>query len=309
MTRRAPPWGAIEAFIVASRASSFKEAAAQMALSPAAFSRRIQALEDHVRVRLFDRSGPLPVLTMAGERYLQRLQPSFEAMRAATEWMAPDPQRRALRVGVSQSFAVNWLVPRLPRFYAQAEGIELSLQTSADGVDLLGGAVDVRVLFGDGQWSEFDSRKLFDLTAFIVAPPLLLNDRALPTEPEQLADYPVLELAHPQQQWQQWLLRAGLPPLQRDPLRFDSAQVMYEAAAQGLGIALGVPPLVDAFLDSGRLKRLFPSLQQPMVGAYYVAALPEFRRHEAVQHFWRWLCSEAARQSTQREGLRLVVSQ
>ena len=76
MKRRSPPWGAIEAFIVAGRrTASFKDAAAQLALSPAAFSRRIQMLEDHVGVKLFNRGGQTPTLTVAGERYLQRLDP------------------------------------------------------------------------------------------------------------------------------------------------------------------------------------------------------------------------------------------
>lgn len=308
MQRRAPPWGAIEAFIAASRAGSFKEAAARLALSPAAFSRRIQALEDHVRVRLFDRSGQAPVLTVAGERYLQRLQPSFEAMRAATDWMAPDPRRRALRVGVSQSFAVGWLVPRLPRFYAQRADIELVLQTSADSVDLIGGAADIRILFGDGLWDRFDSQKLLSLDAYAVCAATLADGRAAPARLDQLGHYPLLELIHPANQWMEWLSLQGLPLPQREPQCFDSAMVMYEAVAQGLGIALGVSPLVDAFIDQGRVSRIFTA-SHAVSGGYYVAALPEFRRHEAVQIFWQWLTAEAARQSSEREGLRLVVSQ
>lgn len=309
MRRRSPPWGAIEAFIVASRAQSFKEAAAQLALSPAAFSRRIQALEDRVGMKLFDRGGPAPVLTVSGQRYLERLQPSYEAMRAATEWMAPDPERRALRVGVSQSFAVSWLVPRLPRFYRHAPGIELVLQTWSDNVDLVSGATDVRILYGCGDWEQFVSEKLLDLEAFVVSAPVLADGRPAPRHLGEVADYPLLELVHPANQWEAWLAGAGCPVAKlRRRQMFDSAQVAYEAAAQGLGLALGVPPLVDAFLQSGRLKQV-SGLAQPMAGAYYVAALPEFRRHEAVQTLWRWLVAEGARQMVEREGLKLVVSQ
>ncbi|MDR3417072.1 MAG: LysR substrate-binding domain-containing protein [Nevskia sp.] len=308
MRRRSPPWGAIEAFIVASRAPSFKDAAAQLALSPAAFSRRIRTLEDHVGLRLFDRAGPVPVLTVSGQRYLERLQPSYEAMRAATEWMAPDPERRALRVGVSQSFAVSWLVPRLPRFHRHAPGIELVLQTWADNVDLVSGATDLRILYGHGDWDQFVCEKLLDLQAFVVSAPALADGRPPPRRIEEIAAYPLLELAHPPNQWERWLSDAGSPaaPLRRQ--LFDSAQVAYEAAAQGLGLALGVPPLVDTFIAGGRLRQLFePAL--PMSGAYYVAALPEFRRHEAVQTLWRWLVAEGAREAATREGLKLVVSQ
>lgn len=289
MKRRSPPWGAIEAFIVAGRrTASFKDAAAQLALSPAAFSRRIQMLEDHVGVKLFNRGGQTPTLTVAGERYLQRLEPSYEAMRTATEWMAPNAERRALRLGVSQSFAVSWLVPRLPDFYQKTQGIELIIQTFADHVDLTGGAADLRILYGHGDWSDFSSHKLFDLSAFVVSAPVLLNGQSAPQSIDDLYQVPLLELVQPRNQWSEWLTQSGCTMPLREPQYFDSAQVMYEAACQGLGVALGVSPLVDSFINSGRLHKAFESTQ-PLSGAYYIAALPEVRRHPAVQVLWHWL--------------------
>jgi len=292
LKRRSPPWGAIEAFIVASRrAASFKDAASQLALSPAAFSRRIQMLEEHVGVKLFNRMGQTPTLTAAGERYLQRLEPSYEAMRAATEWMAPDAERRALRLGVSQSFAVSWLVPRLPDFYQKTRGIELVIQTCADSVDLAGGAADLRILYGHGDWPNFTSQKLFDLQAFVVSAPVLMGGIPTPRSIEDLQDVPLLELIHPRNQWSEWLSQAGYTAPLREPRYFDSAQVMYEAASQGLGVALGVSPLVDSFLKNGRLQIAFDSTQS-LSGAYHLAALPEVRRHPAVQILWHWLIND-----------------
>jgi LysR family glycine cleavage system transcriptional activator len=58
MKQRLPPWGAIEALIVAARPRSFKDAAARLRSSPAAFSGRIHALESQVGTRLFDCNGP-----------------------------------------------------------------------------------------------------------------------------------------------------------------------------------------------------------------------------------------------------------
>ncbi len=249
-------------------------------------------LEDHIGVKLFNRNGQTPSLTVAGERYLQRLEPSYEAMRAATEWMAPDPNRRALRIGVSQSFAVSWLVPRLPDFYRQVSGIDVVLQTCADHVDLTGGAVDVRILYGHGDWDNFISHKLLDMEAFVVSAPTLLDGRPAPTCIEDLYDMPLLEVVHPRNQWADWLIDAGCTVPLREPLYFDSIQVMYEAASHGLGVALGVPPLVDAFLRGGRLQQAF-ALRQPISGAYYIAALPEIRRHPAVSMLWQWLVSHS----------------
>jgi hypothetical protein len=61
MGRRLPPLPAIEAFLFAARLSSFRAAAQQLALSPSAFSRRLQTLEAFTGVALFERSA-LPTL-------------------------------------------------------------------------------------------------------------------------------------------------------------------------------------------------------------------------------------------------------
>jgi len=293
MARRSPPWGAIEAFIAASGAASFRAAASDIGLSPAAFSRRIRALENHVKVRLFDRAAPVPRLTAAGRRYLSRLQPGYEAIRAATEWMTPAPERRPLRVGVSQSIAVSWLLPRLARFYAQAGGIDLEFHTRSARIDLAGGAADVAIVYGSGDWKGLSFQKLFELDAFVVVGRRVADGRASPSHITELAGHRLLELASPPNLWRDWLTRAGFPQLHHnDRVRFDSAQVMYESAARGHGVALGIRPLVDPLLQEGRLQVAFDRVH-PLPGALYVAALPEIRRRAAVASFWNWVTAEA----------------
>jgi len=112
-----------------------------------------------------------------------------------------------------------------------------------------------------------------------------------PRSIEDLQDVPLLELIHPRNQWSEWLSQAGYTAPLREPRYFDSAQVMYEAASQGLGVALGVSPLVDSFLKNGRLQIAFDSTQS-LSGAYHLAALPEVRRHPAVQILWHWLIND-----------------
>lgn len=297
MKRRSPPWGAIEAFIVAAQNRSFKDAASLLGLSPAAFSRRIQVLEAHVGVRLFDRSAPPPALTTAGAAYVQRLQPGYDAMRAATDDLSCGYERGKIRIGVSHSFAIGWLVPRLPRFYAQTRGINLSLQWSNDDADIVGGTADIGITYGGGEWAHLTSQKLLGLDAFVVTPPRFPDGRPGPARLDDLGDYRLLDLIHPANHWDDWLARAGYTgTLPTERVTFDCAQVMYEAAAGGLGVALAARPLVDPFLAGGRLRKAF-DLTLPTTGSYYLVALPAARRQRAVQTVWRWLVAEAA-QST-----------
>jgi LysR family glycine cleavage system transcriptional activator len=293
MNRRSPPWGAIEAFITASRFASFKEAAAQLGLSAPAFSRRIQTLEAHVGTRLFDRTLPVPALTLAGRRYLARLEPGYEAVRAATERMMPTPDRRPLRVAVSQSMAISWLLPRLEHFHAQERGIEVELHTRLGTVDLGGGAADVGLLYGDGHWPDLQAQKLLELEAFVVCAPELAGGLPRPAAPRDLDQHRLLEPLQPPNLWKTWSTLAGVPvhPAQERQY-FDSMQVMYEAAARGLGLAIGVRPLVDPFLAEGRLVAAWPGTV-PLPGGYHVAALPFMRREPAVRRFWQWIVCQA----------------
>lgn len=296
MRTRSPPWGAIEAFIVASRAASFKEAAEHLSLSPSAFSRRVKALENHVGIRLFDRCAAGPTLTRAGTIYLQRLEPGFQSMRLATESMAPAAHPQSLRVGVSPAFAISWLVPRLSRFYESRSPLTLSLQARASVADLEGGVADVGILYGTGEWPGLETQRMFGVEAFMVAAPALLERLAAPPSLDALLSMRMLEVKYPAQVWEAWIARAcaGVPDPTRTRVSFSSTQVMYEAAASGLGIALGVCPLVDPFLADGRLVRAH-ALACALPGSYFVAALPAMRRSPAVDRLWRWLSAESTR--------------
>ena len=95
MGRRLPPLPAIEAFLFAARSSSFRAAAQQLALSPSAFSRRLQTLETFIGVTLFERSAP-PTLTAAGRRYYQAVAGRLDEILVATEELRLIPDRRLI---------------------------------------------------------------------------------------------------------------------------------------------------------------------------------------------------------------------
>jgi len=283
--------------MAAAHATSFKDAAASLGLSPPAFTRRIQMLEHQIGVKLFDRDQPTPVLTLSGKRYLKRLRPGYEAVREATDWMSPEPGLRPLRLGISESLATSWLVPRLARFYEHTAGIELVLRTRGNPIDLIGGAVDVGILYGHGKWANLVSHRLFGVEAFVVSAQVLIGDRQPPRHVAEIADHRLLEVLDPPGQWQEWLMGVKYDgPLPSTRTSFDSAVVLYEAASQGLGLALGMRPLIDPFLAEGRLTVAIDSTV-PMSGSFYMVATPDARRYKAVQLLWRWIAAEAARMS------------
>lgn len=308
MKRQAPPFAAIEAFVAVGRSRSFKDAAAALNLSAATVTRRIQALEAHLRTTVVDRKQGRVALTLAGERYLRRLEPAFEAIRHAGQWTgagAPSDEEQPLRLGVSESLATTWLMSGLPRFRRCLTSIDIEIvtQRSAGEAEV----PDMELRLGGGDWPGWRTHKLFELEACVVSPKRLLDGRHSPPRLESLPHYPLLELSDPLQQWAPWLARLQLAPPYREPRMFDSAALLYEAAAQGWGVALGVAPFVDPYVDSGRLRRVF-DVALPL-GACYLAIRVDRLGDERIQAFRRWIQAEAARRSWQRQGLKLVVSQ
>src|SRR3546814_1634358 len=82
MLRQMPPLEAAEAFLAAANARSFRAGASSLALSPSAFSRRIQQLERFLGVELFHRTNSQSQLSVAGRAYLAEVGPAIGPIRS-----------------------------------------------------------------------------------------------------------------------------------------------------------------------------------------------------------------------------------
>lgn len=83
---------------------------------PSAVSQQIQAIEAHIGVRLFSRTGRKVVLTEPGERYSQLVRDEIERITMATEQMRGVKSFTLLNIRVAPTFANKWVPPRLPGF-------------------------------------------------------------------------------------------------------------------------------------------------------------------------------------------------
>ena len=174
LTRKVPPLEAIEAFIAATRADSFRLAAERLALSPSAFSRRIQALENIVDVQLFDRSGAAVRLTRAGERYRREIAAALDAIRRATVDLRAEQLGGDLRVTTPQSFAISWLIPRLSGFEASWDG-SVALRAGRSLKDLHSGRADLAIVAAPADLGGLESDFLVEVEYAAMAAPRLAD--------------------------------------------------------------------------------------------------------------------------------------
>ena len=296
LRKKAPPLEFIEAFVAAARVESFRAAADKLALSPSAFSRRIRNLEDFLRVPLFDRSQATARLTTAGQQYLQAIEPAMDALFRATLDFRRDQPHGALRIRAPHSFAISWLLQRVSGFMAANSDIEVEVTIGRGLDELRAGKVDAVIAIGPHESHGFPQDRLIELEAALVAAPALVRGKRPPCSPNELAGHHVLCVDQAPRLWQTWLARAGLDEhAPRTSTSYETLLMMYEAAAAGLGVTLGMPMFMDKYFDEGRLRPCF-ALRQPIEFWYsLVYASEAVSRRADMRRFARWLREEASR--------------
>jgi len=292
MGRRLPPLPAIEAFLFAARSSSFRAAAQQLALSPSAFSRRLQTLEAYTGVTLFERSAP-PALTEAGRRYYQAIAGRLDEILAATEALRLVPDHQRLRLMSPQSLAMNWLMPRFSSFIDQHPGLDVEIVIGTDLNMLRLGKADVALASGLRDFTGLPSDPMAPLDAVVVAPRILAGGRPPPGSLDELSGYKLLGLEKPADFWTRWLDRAGYAgPHVREPTRYETWGLMYEAAANGFGLTIAVSALANGYLREGRLSPCFDIAVEYNSGYRIAYAGEKTRSHADVRCLSDWLAGE-----------------
>ena len=290
-----PPIGTLEAFFVVAERSSLKAAAPDLNISVSALSRRIQTLESHLGVPLFERGARALRLTREGAALRETVSASFEMLRAGVAALGRDPLRERLRLGAPAGLTGYWLAPRLADFRATHPGVEVVVETSDLAIGRLGSSLDALVLLLDGGWAPPADRYQVEPLARVMAQAV-----CSPALQARLGD-PVAELsgqvlltpdAHPD--WLgRWLRAISAAAGPKRVETFDSAAVMLEAAAAGLGIALVDDRLAEGQLAAGRLVDPF-GVKAPTSAAYVLAARTADSAWPALQRFRAWLLQQFA---------------
>jgi LysR family transcriptional regulator, glycine cleavage system transcriptional activator len=288
-----PSLNGLRAFESAARHMSFSKAAEELHVTQTAISHQIRKLEEQLGIRLFVRQVRAVALTREGQDYLPAVAAAFEDLRRATARLARPRERRILTVSALPSLAAKWLVPRLGAFQAAHPGIEVRITTSMHLVEFRREQVDMAIRHGHGQWPGLRADWLMSEDIFPVCSPALLEGPNALRRLEDLARYTLLGTAHNQDEWPLWLTAAGLPvSLIRRSLTFDLSLMAYQAAIDGVGVALGRTPLVEADLAAGRLVIPF-GLPQPATAGYYVVSPQASADLPDIALFRSWLLAQA----------------
>lgn len=311
MRRPLPPLNALRAFECAARHRSFRKAAAELHVTPAAVSHQVKSLEDILGVQLFRRVTRGLELTDQARASLVRLSAGFDALAGAVELLRSSPERTQVRVAAPPSLAGKWLSPRLAAFIAAHADADVRLDASERYIDARhpGDAVaeiadaedapDLVIRFGTGGYPGARVDKLFEVRATPLCSPALLEGEHPLKNPDDLRHHVLLHddtltAEEGGADWDAWLTAAGVEGLdtRRGP-HFNQASVGLEAAADGAGVILTYPALAASEVARGRLVAPF-DLSLPVTAAYY-AVTRTAEPPALVVAFRDWLLAESAR--------------
>jgi len=286
--RRLPPLRALEAFVRVVRLGSAKAAANELALSPSALSRRVAALEDFTGKRLFTRQHQSMKLTDEGQAFYNVVGPKLEELAEAVESQIDRGQVLRLHLGVPSLFGGQRLFPRLPELRKLHPRLHIDIDTGAHLEDRVGDTLDAAIILSpepDPAYYriQLDHNKVYAITSQEMA-------REIGTVPDEAILSKQTFLIHQDlpQSLDAWKNAIGMEKLEPASVdRFDSGQLVLEAAAQGLGIAIMHD---DHFRRShdNRLARLFDiDVESPY--RYWFVCKPKALESRPVRIFHEWL--------------------
>ena len=179
---------AMQAFARVVEAGTFTRAAESLDLPKTAVTRLIQSLEEHLKVKLLNRTTRRVSVTPDGAAYYERvtrLLSDIEELEGSVSHARAAPKGR-IRVDVASSVARLLLIPALPEFYARHPDIQIDLGVSDRPVDLIGDNVDCVVRGGEITDQSLVARRIGDWGYGCCASPAYIQRHGMPQHPLDL---------------------------------------------------------------------------------------------------------------------------
>lgn len=292
--RHLPPSATLRAFEVAARHATFTAAAEELHVTQSAVSHQLRQLEEMWGVQLFQRGKSL-TLTAAGAALVPVVREFFMNLEATLADLREQNGRVRLRVSTTYSFALKWLLPRLPGLAQRHPEILVTLETTDAMISFKPTEADVAIRLGTGNYSGLHTEFLFREQIFPVASPHLLEQLGVPRDPADLLRYPLLTRAGADMvpKWDLWFQQAGVTvSTLREGVRLADTNMTVEAALLGQGVALARSGHVESELADGSLIRLF-DVPLPSPLAYYFVCPKGTQAQRHVLSFREWIMAES----------------
>ncbi|APG83523.1 LysR family transcriptional regulator [Sinorhizobium americanum CCGM7] len=277
---------ALICFEAAARNASFKKAAQEMNVTPAAVSHQIKALEMDLGCSLFLRHHRGVELTEKGAFLFIAIQRGFESISAAVTQMRERPETVDVTVGTTTAISSLWLTPKISAFWKIHPTVTVSQLVS--DVPGMTGRCDLSIHYGNPLENGVEYRKLFQDHIVAMGTSGFAAEHGI-SRLEDLIKAPLIHSSSKETgwtTWDDWFAALGRPAPKGRSFYVNNYMIALQAAQDDVGAVLGWDGLVGSLIEERRLVRLVPeSIPSPV--AFHLKIHP--RASSKARLFADWL--------------------
>ncbi|MGH8630186.1 MAG: LysR substrate-binding domain-containing protein [Burkholderiales bacterium] len=280
-----PPLNALHCFEVAAQHLSFKRAGEILHKSPSAIRYEVKLLETQLGVPLFHRLNRGLQLTDKGRAFLGVVRQMLACLEEGTARLKPSA-RTSLRILSSSALASEVVLPSLPEFLKQHPTYDVRIDVAKTHSAGIANA-DIGLFFGRYEAPGLEVEDLLKVDTVPVASPAYLRQHPW-RGAQSLHKHVLIHASLAPRAWPMWARRCGLRlgPAKQD-LWLDNYVSILDAAERGIGITLGLMPIINRRLASGRLVVACPQVARQFLSYCLVRKGGEARPQ--VDAFVQWL--------------------
>ncbi|RSZ59408.1 LysR family transcriptional regulator [Massilia atriviolacea] len=276
----------MRAFVRVVETGSFSRSADQLALPRSTVSKLVTDLEQHLGIKLMQRTTRAVAATADGLEYYRhalRLVGEVDDIDNAARGKTLKPVGH-LRIDAPASFANCLLIPALPDFHRACPDVTVALGIGDRPVNIVGEGVDCVIRAGRIDDMSMIGRKLADLAYVTCAAPAYLARMGTPSTPHEL------EAGHVQAAY--FFAAGGKPEplvferggerveMQRSVFSTNDGNGLKEMLVAGLGVGQHFRRIVQPYLDAGQLVPLLEDWSRP---AFPLHVIYPPNRHQSAR--------------------------
>ena len=274
-----------------------RPAGRHLGIQHSAVSRALRDLEGWLGVPLLEKRDGQRALafTAEGAALGKAALAAMNELQSAVTSTREGSSANSVTLATTPSFAMRWLLPRLPSLAEAHPKIELSILVDQARKSPVATGADLNIRMGARPPGDLQPDPLMDERIFPVMAPGLWNKLGKPSTLDDLPGLPLLHDRDPSTSWGNWRTKIGPDRLNvRQGPRLTSSDLILRAAEQGQGVALARGRLAEDSLSDGSLIRPLGETELDLGINYWIIANPETGRRWAVRTVIDWLRHEAA---------------
>ncbi|WP_299610376.1 LysR substrate-binding domain-containing protein [uncultured Tateyamaria sp.] len=290
------PLTLLRALAAVYEAGGIRPAGRLLGIQHSAVSRALRDLEAWLEVPLFEtRDGQRAlVFSTEGAALGKAALAGMKELETAVLKTREGTSANSVTIATTPSFAMRWLLPRLPRLTETHPKIEVSILVDQARKSPIATGADFNIRMGAQPSPDLNPIPLMDEQVFPVIAPRLWEDHGAPSAIGDLLNLPLLHDRDPSTSWGTWCKTFGPERLNvRQGLRLTSSDLILRAAEQGQGVALARARLAEESLTNGSLMRPFGQPKLDLGVNYWIIPNPETKRRRVVRSVTDWLLREA----------------